>query len=77
MSKCLLHINKLEAFKEFCKSMNVETRQGKGDYEVLQVKLKSGRWQAIFKSNSAKEHLTVPSCLHGLVWNFIRFEKVE
>lgn len=72
MSRCLLHIKKIDAFKKFCADIGVEVRDGKGDYEVIQVKLKSGRWMPIFTKNDAKEHVTVPSALHGLVWNFIK-----
>lgn len=75
MSRCLLAISKIHEFKEFCKSINVETRDGKGDYEVMQVRLKSGNWMPIFIKNDAKVHVTVPSALHGLVWNFIKHGK--
>lgn len=75
MSRSLLAIHKINDFVEYCKSVGIETREGRGDYEVLQVRLKSGNWMPIFKKDSATFHVTVPNALHGIVWKFIKHGK--
>lgn len=72
MSRSLLATKKLPEFIAYCSKIGVETREGKGDYQALQVKLKSGSWMPIYERSGDNFHLTVPSCLHGLVWSFIK-----
>lgn len=71
MSRCLLHKNKLEAFKVWLTETGVEHRPARGDFQVLQVKVKTG-WQCIFDRLDAKEHYTVAAPLESTVRRFIR-----
>jgi hypothetical protein len=70
MSRCLLHKNKLEAFKEWLTATGIEYRPARGDFQVLQVKVRAG-WQCVFDRLDAKEHYTVAAPLESIVRRFI------
>jgi len=72
MSRNLLHKTKLEAFKTFLSKSGIEHRPGRGSFQMLQVKLKSGQWQCVFDRIDAPEHYTVAHPLEGLVHKFIK-----
>lgn len=67
----LLHKDKLEAFKAWLDFTEREYRPGRGDWQVLQVKLRSG-WVPVFERAEMPEHLTVPEKLIGLVRLFLQ-----
>lgn len=71
MSRCLLHKSKLEAFKAWLTARGIEHRPPRGEFQVLQVKTKSG-WQCVFDRIDAKEHYTVAGPLESTVHRFIR-----
>lgn len=71
MSRCLLHKNKLEAFKSWLTASGIEHRPARGECQVLQVKVGAG-WQCIFDRLDAKEHYTVAAPLESTVRKFIR-----
>ncbi|TCK39687.1 hypothetical protein B0G84_5027 [Paraburkholderia sp. BL8N3] len=75
MSRNLLHKTKLEAFKTFLSKSGIEHRRGRGAFQVLQVRLKSGQWQCVFDRLDAPEHYTVAHPLEGLVHRFIKQAK--
>lgn len=72
----LLHRNALPAFIEFLDQHGIEHRDGKGPYEVMQV-----RWpvtyQAVFRKGHAPEHVSVPNNLLPLVQWFIDARRAE
>lgn len=74
MSRCLLHKSKLEAFKEWLTATGIEHRPARGEFQVLQVKVKNG-WQCIFDRLDAKEHYTVAAPLESMVHRFIKSSK--
>ncbi len=72
MSRCLLHKNKLEAFKAWLTAGGIAHRPGRGDFQVLQVALPRNQWGVVFDRIEAPEHYTVTGPLEGVVRRFIR-----
>lgn len=72
MSRCLLHKSRLDAFKLWCEHRAIQTRPGRGDYQVLQVLTSKFGWQVVYDRNDAPEHYTVTWPLEMLVKRFIR-----
>lgn len=72
--RCLLHKNKLEAFKEWLIRKGYEIQDTKGFYEVLRAK-KDKNTVIIFAKDRAKEHLSVQDKDRRLVWEFIKDNK--
>ena len=78
MSRCLLHKTKLDAFQQWLSTQGIEVRPGRGDFEVLQVKLgqchRAGPspWHCVFDRIEAPEHYTVAWPLEQLVRRFIK-----
>ena len=77
MSRNLLHVSKLDAFKAWLTSNSIEHRPGRGGYEVLQVKTKKGAWQCVFRRHEMPEHYTVAYPLEPIVHRFIRDARSE
>lgn len=76
-NRALLHRNQLAAFMEFLEKEGIEFRDGRGDWQVLQVKnRRHGGWDSIFDS-LRKEHYVVPRPLIGLVKKFIKTKRKE
>lgn len=75
MSRCLLHKTKLDAFKQWMDANGIEHRPGRGDFQVEQIKTKSGQWQCIFDRLDAKEHYTVAAPIEHLVRRFLAAQK--
>lgn len=75
MSRNLLHINKLNDFKNFLNSYKIPFRSGRGEFQVMQVYL-DGKWQVVYSRLHAKEHYTVVRPLEGLVEMFIAENKL-
>lgn len=66
----LLHISKLEAFKQFLARNNIQFRDGKGEFQVLQVFINS-KWSPIYRRNDMPEHFTIQAELKKIVRKFI------
>lgn len=73
-SRSLLHKNKLSEFKSWCEANGFECRDGRGDYQVLQVKV-DAKWHVVYARNYMPEHLTVPRPLINMVNKFMREKK--
>lgn len=69
-SRDLLHKAKLPAFIEWCSRNHIETRPGRGAYQLLQVYY-AGLWSVIYERNHMPEHVTIPQSLIGVVHKFI------
>lgn len=68
----LLHKSKLQAFKDWMTAEGIEWRDGKGGYQVIQIKTRNG-WSAIYDSDKdRREHYTVQHELQGAVWRFLK-----
>jgi hypothetical protein len=72
VSRNLLHVSKLGAFKAWLAENAIEHRDGRGGYEVLQVKTKKGIWQCVFRRADMPEHYTVAYPLEPMVRRFIK-----
>ena len=70
--RCLLHKSKLDEFECWCSLYGIETRPGKGEWQVLQVKDPKYGWQVVFDRKDSPEHYTINDKLRNLVWNFIK-----
>ena len=73
----LLHKTKLQGFKQYLDSKEIAYREGKGDYQILQVKHPQHGWLVIYEKLDAKEHYSVPWKLTGLVEAFIKAAKPQ
>ena len=72
MSRNLLHKSRLELFKLWLDSQDIESRPGRGDFQVLQVQARPPQWFCVFDRIEAPEHYTVDRRLEPLVSRFIR-----
>lgn len=70
-NRCLLHISKLEEFKQWLTLKDIPYRSGRGDFQVLQVMTSHG-WKCIFSRIDMKEHFTVQEGLVSLVDLFLQ-----
>jgi hypothetical protein len=75
-ARSLLHKSKLEDFKSWLTHKGREFRDGRGAYQVLQIKHGTG-WQVIYERLDMPEHLTVTEPLIPLVLSFIRESRVK
>ena len=70
-SRCRLHINKLEGFKNWLAARGWQEHECKGPYEVLRMRLKKGgEWRTllVFTKGNANEHLTT----YGLSYDLMK-----
>ena len=67
----LLHKSRLAEFQAWLGSRGIDSRPGKGDYEVLQVLRNDGHWFKLYRREHMPEHLTVQGPLVQLVREFI------
>lgn len=68
----LFHKSKLADFKEWLSIKGIQWREGKGSYQVIQVKTEYG-WTPLYDSaKERREHFTVQDELRPLVNKFIR-----
>lgn len=72
MSKNLLHVSKLEEFKAWLDAQGIEHRPGKGDFQVLQVRMKHNGFAAVYERLEMPEHFSTDRRLDGLVARFCR-----
>ena len=73
--RSLLHKNKLQEFRDWCSSCRIECRDGRGEYQALQVSLE-GKWHVLYERAYMPEHLTVPAPLIKLVRRFLGCRKM-
>lgn len=66
---------RLGEFRAWLTANGYETRPGKGDYEVLQVKV-GGKWERIWDKRTTK-HLSVMENFMPIVLRFIRETRGE
>lgn len=71
----VLHKNKLDEFKAFLDMHGLSYRQGKGEYQVLQVLTEKHGWQVIYSRHDMPEHYTVSDKLYPMVRDFINTQK--
>ena len=75
MSRCLLHITKLNAFLDWLDKEKIQHREGKGYYQVRQICKDGKHWNNIYLRDTMPEHYTVDRHLENLVTKFIRESK--
>lgn len=73
--RCTLHKTKLESFKKYLDSQGISYREGKGDYQALQVKTGRHGWQCIYEKNEMPEHYSVQDKLMYLIREFLVDQK--
>ena len=78
-SRCLLHKKDVGDFAMWCLSQGILTREGRGDFQVLQVK-KGNNWLVIYERMDTHAghpivHMTVPTPLVSTVKRFLRDRK--
>ena len=66
----LLHYNKLEEFKTWLITQGIEFRDGRGEYEVLQVR-QPPHWVPVYRRDHG-DHLTVQTRMVALVELFLK-----
>jgi hypothetical protein len=71
----ILHKTKLDAFKYWLDEQGIPRRDGKGNYQVMQVMTHKG-WQVVFDKHT-DEHFTVNEVLVPMVVRFIREAKFK
>jgi len=78
MSRNLLHINKLEAFKAWLDKKGIKHRKGLGDWQIMQVFHPDlNVWACIYERIEMPQHFTVDKRLDKLIARFIKESKVE
>ena len=76
--RCTLHKTHLEEFKQFLRDeAHVAYRDGKGQFQVLQVQTPENGWQVVFRKNSMPEHYSVNDKLMPLVNLFYVWRKTK
>jgi len=72
MSRRLLHISKLEHFKQWLDKEGIAHRPPRGDYQVLQVCKNGKNWNCVYSRHDMPEHYTTDRHLDNLVIKFAR-----
>jgi hypothetical protein len=70
-NRCTLHKTKLDDFKEYLNSQGIAYRDGKGDYQALQVLTPKDGWQCIYIKHKMPEHFSVQAKLMPVVRQFL------
>ena len=70
MKRGLLHKTKLEEFKSFLIDQQIQYRNGKGDYQVIQVEVKN-RFYPIYDRHTG-DHFTTQQELIPLIIRFLK-----
>lgn len=73
LKRGLLHKSKLEDFKSFLVDQNIQYRNGKSDYQVLQIEV-NGRFYPIYDRYSG-DHFTTQRELFPLIRTYLRVKK--
>jgi len=76
MSRCLLHISKLDAFKSWLDKEGIAHRPARGDYQVLQVCKDGKHWNCVYSRHDMPEHYKTDKHLDNLVIKFTREARV-
>lgn len=71
----MLHISKLEEFKNWLDGKGIAHRPGKGDWQVLQVCKDGQHWNCVYTRLEMPEHYTTDRHLDSLVAEFSRKPK--
>jgi hypothetical protein len=71
----LLHKSKIDDFKTWLDLTETPYRDGKGEWQALQVKTAKHGWQVVYSRADMPEHYTVSESLAPLVRAFIRDAK--
>lgn len=72
----LLHVSRLEAFKEWLINDGWRICSKRGIYEVLRAK-KGDRWVIVYRKTDAEEHYSVRDADCSIVRRFIREAKTD
>lgn len=75
MSRCLLHITKLDEFKKFLDKEGLQHRDGRGEWQVLQVCKDGKHWNNVYSRLNMPEHFTTDRHLDNLVAKFCRQDR--
>lgn len=76
MAKNLLHISRIEEFKEWMNSKGIEWRDPRGDYQVIQIKIPNNtQWACVYERGHMPEHYTTDYRIDGIVHKFIKDTK--
>lgn len=73
MKRAMLHKSKLDEFLKYLSDNEIPFRDGKGDYEVIQVCV-GGRFYPIHRRHSG-DHMTTQDALKPIIIKFIRDQK--
>lgn len=71
MSRSLLYKHDLDRFLRWCAENGIETRDGRGDWQVAQISDGEGGWDVIYERLHMPMHLTVVRPLEPLVRRFL------
>lgn len=72
MSRNLLHKSMLSQFKDWLDRKRIQRREGKGEFQVMQVAWPDGQWNCVYDRIDAPEHYTVTRPMEPLVRRFIQ-----
>lgn len=78
MSKCLLHISKLDEFKAWLDLKGIPHRPARGGvsgYQVLQVCKDGQHWNCVYRRDTMPEHYSTDYHLDSLVHQFTKYRK--
>jgi hypothetical protein len=65
----MLALTKVEELKQFLDSHDIPYREGKGEYQVLQIKTPDKGWQVLSKKKG-ESVASVPAALDGILTLF-------
>lgn len=68
----LLHKNKVPELKEWLDRNGFVWREGRGDWQIMQIQIQAPGWHVLFERLKMPEHVTVPDPLLPLIYRFIR-----
>jgi hypothetical protein len=72
VSRNLLHKSMLPQFKDWLDRKRIQRREGKGEFQVMQVAWPDGQWNCVYDRIDAPEHYTVTRPMEPLVRRFIQ-----
>ena len=70
-NRCTLHKTKLEDFKSYLNDYGIAYREGKGDYQILQVLTLDNGWQCIYERGNMPEHFTIQDKLMPVIEKYL------
>ena len=77
-NRCTLHKTHLEPLKEWLREVQqIPYRDGKGDYQVLQILTDGAGWQVVFAKKDMPEHYSVNDKLMPLIRRFYEYRKAS